>query len=216
MFLNGVNLFSTGVSAYLVDRLGRRPLLYFGLGVMVVALVGLSCVLYADNNAALTEGTQGAIAVVCVMIYMFGFAIGMGSVVWVMLSELSPNQEVRSKLMSAFLNVNWACNILLGMTTLEFIRALGNVPAEIDDDTLGLNNRDLVLEREKKGVALLYFVFLGMTIVCILFVRYCVPDMTRNHGILSTCATMERDSSDLLKNLIVPVMNKGYGEDDDE
>jgi hypothetical protein len=194
--VNGVNLLATGISSILVDRVGRKSLVEYGLVLMIVALTGLSSVLYAGDT--LGKSNQGAVAIICVMLYMFGFAAGMGSAVWVIMAEFTPN-DLRSTLMSLFLNVNWACNILLGLTTLEAIRSLGKVPKAVDDDTY--NNADAISEHQKNGVAMMYFLFLGLTVACMLFVRLLVPE-TGNRLL------RQNSSSDLLKSMITPVVNE--------
>jgi len=77
--VGAVNVGITVVSVKLVDSYGRRPLLLFGTATMIVALVVLSLsLLYLNSNLKM----QGAVAVVSVLFFVGGFAIGLGAVVW--------------------------------------------------------------------------------------------------------------------------------------
>jgi MFS family permease len=113
------------------------------------ALALLSPVLLAMNN---NTQAQGALAVVAVLIYVIGFAVGLGAVCWVIMTEVIPDR-LRVKAISIFLNVSWACNLVISMVTLPAIDLLGGVKAGMDDEETS--------DAEKKGVSFLYFIFLG-------------------------------------------------------
>jgi MFS family permease len=61
-----------------------------------------------------------------VLIFVIGFAVGLGAVVWVLMSEILPT-KLRAKAMSLFLSINWFFNFLIGFLTLSAINGLGNV-----------------------------------------------------------------------------------------
>jgi sugar porter (SP) family MFS transporter len=67
-----VNVIATVVGITLVDRLGRKPLLYVGVSGMTLALFSLS---YAFNHDATLGSSMGAIAIACLMVYIAGFRI---------------------------------------------------------------------------------------------------------------------------------------------
>eukprot|EP01036_Dinobryon_divergens_P025087 gene25087-33602_t len=83
------------------------------------------------------------------------------------MSELVPTR-VRSKAMSLFLSVNWATNLLVAFLTLTAIDGLGQVRSDMNDDQTAA--------AEKKGVAYLYLVFEGFTILAIFFFQCYVPE----------------------------------------
>jgi hypothetical protein len=63
-----VNVFSTAISASLVDKLGRRTLLLGGTYLMSFSLILLSVVLLSANQ---DEKSQGIVAVMAVlMVYL--------------------------------------------------------------------------------------------------------------------------------------------------
>lgn len=82
--VGAVNVIMTIVSIRLIDRLGRRQLLLWSLGGMAATLLVLS--------GAFSVGASGQlawIAVASVAIYVGFFAIGLGPVFWLLISEIS-------------------------------------------------------------------------------------------------------------------------------
>jgi len=76
--------------------------------------------------------------------------------------------RLRMKAFSVFLSVNWACCLLIGLLTLTAIDGLGGVKSSMDDDETAA--------AEKNGVSYLYFVFAGLTALCLLFIHAVVPE----------------------------------------
>ena len=130
----------------------------------MVGLLLLSSILYAADSE---PTVQGIIAVVAVLIFIAGFAIGLGAVVWVLMSEMMPDR-LRVKAMSLFLSINWGANLIISLCTLTAIDGLGGAKTTMSDDERNAH--------EKKGVAYVYFIFMLVTIVCIAFVHLYVPE----------------------------------------
>ncbi len=116
-----VNVLFTLVAMLLLDRIGRRPLLLTGLGLMAfsLALLGLSFAL-----SALFGGAQGWIATLCLGLYVGAFAIGLGPVFWLLIAEIYP-LSVRSSAMSIATFVNWGANLGVALTFLSLTQAIG-------------------------------------------------------------------------------------------
>ncbi|GMF09466.1 unnamed protein product [Phytophthora lilii] len=77
------NVGVTIISVRFVDSYGRRPLLIVGTTIMILALGVLSwSLLYLNNNLQL----QGMVAVISVLMFVGGFAVGLGAVVWYVVS----------------------------------------------------------------------------------------------------------------------------------
>ncbi|MGZ7095942.1 MAG: sugar porter family MFS transporter [Methanobacterium sp.] len=115
-----INVALTVVAILLIDRVGRRPLLLFGLVGMVISLIilGLSFALPG------LSGSLGILAVLSLMLYVGSFAIGLGPVFWLMISEIYP-LKIRGRAMSTATVVNWGMNLLVAITFLSLIQLLG-------------------------------------------------------------------------------------------
>ena len=112
--VGAINFIATGAATYLVDIYGRWELLWIGTNIMNVSLVMLAVVLLAANG---TGALQGVLAVIAVLSYVVGFAIGLGAVSWVVMSEIM-STHLRSKAFGMFVSINWACNLVIGLLTL--------------------------------------------------------------------------------------------------
>ncbi len=87
-----VNMLFTLVAIWTVDRLGRKPLLLIGSAGMGLFLVLLGA-------AFAVEGVNPAWILVFVLGYVAAFAMAMGPVVWVIISEIFPT-SIRGRAMS--------------------------------------------------------------------------------------------------------------------
>ncbi len=112
------NIVFTIVALVTVDRLGRKPLLIIGGGVMAASMIALGFLF--------SSGQVGTLALVAVVAYIAGFALSWGPVVWVLLAEIFPN-PIKGKAMAlavaaqwiANLFVSWSFKILDGNSTLN-------------------------------------------------------------------------------------------------
>ncbi len=120
--VGAVNLAMTIVAVFLVDRLGRRPLLLISLAGMVLGLIVLSLGFFFSNGAA--GGFLGTLTAISVMIYIASFAIGMGPIFWLLISEIYP-LNVRGTAMSLATVANWTANFLIAVTFLSLVNVLG-------------------------------------------------------------------------------------------
>ncbi len=117
-----VNLIVTIIAAFLVDRLGRRPLLLISLAGMVLSLMVLGVAFIFSHGAK--GGFLGTLTVISLMSYIAAFAIGMGPVFWLLISEIYP-LNVRGTAMSLATVANWTANFLVAVTFLSFVNVLG-------------------------------------------------------------------------------------------
>jgi len=116
LWIGGINIIATLLSVWLLDRVGRRVLLLIGCAGMGLSLAFLS------TAFLLKPAFIDKMAVGNLMAYVCFFAIGLGPVTWVVLSEIFP-LKVRGVAMTVTLFANWACNYLVGLTFLEMIAA---------------------------------------------------------------------------------------------
>jgi sugar porter (SP) family MFS transporter len=116
-----VNVALTIVAIRLVDRVGRRPLLIGGLCGMTVGLlvVAVDFVIGGSN----LHGTGSIVAVAALFFYTASFAIGLGPVFWLLISEIYP-VDVRGQAMSLATMTNWGANFIV---TISFLTLLGAI-----------------------------------------------------------------------------------------
>jgi sugar porter (SP) family MFS transporter len=109
----------TILSIYLVDRWGRKPLLYLGLIGMTLSLValGIAFTFYQSLGEALKW-----ISFVSMIVYIPFFAISLGPIGWLLLSEIYP-VKIRGLGMSIATMVNWVANFIVVNTFLSLGRA---------------------------------------------------------------------------------------------
>jgi SP family arabinose:H+ symporter-like MFS transporter len=81
-----VNLGMTFVAIGLIDKLGRKPLLIAGVTGMAVSLWVIS---WAFNQPAM----NARLVLIAIMGFVASFAVSLGPVMWVLLSEIFPNEQ---------------------------------------------------------------------------------------------------------------------------
>jgi sugar porter (SP) family MFS transporter len=119
VFIGCTNVFFTIVAILLLDKLGRRFFLIGGTSILTVALVGLG-IFFAS------PGVQSAVpwlALACLLVYIMGFAVGLGPVFWLMISEIFPIQ-MRGPAMAVCTMFNWGLNFAISYTFLTLIGAI--------------------------------------------------------------------------------------------
>jgi sugar porter (SP) family MFS transporter len=115
-----VNVLMTIVSMWLIDRVGRRPLLLTGIGGMVVSLGILGFVLRTHQPST----GLGWLAVMILMAYVASFAISLGPIFWLLIAEIYP-LRIRGIAGGTAAGTNWAANLLVSLTFLSLVQALG-------------------------------------------------------------------------------------------
>lgn len=121
--VGAVNVIMTVVSIRLIDRLGRRQLLFWSLGGMAVTLLVLAGVFHSGVSGGLAW-----IAVASVAAYVGFFAIGLGPVFWLLIAEIFP-LALRGRAMSLSTIANWGFNLLVSVTFLDLVAAVGDANA---------------------------------------------------------------------------------------
>ena len=121
--VGAVNVIMTIVSIRLIDRLGRRQLLFWSLGGMAVTLFVLSAAFHAGAS-----GQLAWIAVLSVAAFVGFFAIGLGPVFWLLIAEIFPLAQ-RGRAMSLATVANWGFNLVVSATFLNLVGAFGSAGA---------------------------------------------------------------------------------------
>jgi sugar porter (SP) family MFS transporter len=113
------NVIFTIVAILLLDRVGRRLLLIVGTGGCILSLAMLG-VFFASSSL---QHSASWVALVCLIVYIASFAIGLGPVFWLMISEIFP-LRVRSSAMSLSTVGNWSANFLVSSFFLTLVAAI--------------------------------------------------------------------------------------------
>jgi sugar porter (SP) family MFS transporter len=115
-----VNVALTIVAMQLIDRIGRRPLLLVSLAGMTLSLVVLGLAFSLPQ----LSGSLGWIAVASLMVYVGSFAVGLGPVFWLVLSEIYP-LRIRGRAMSVGTVANWSANLIVALSFLTLTQVMG-------------------------------------------------------------------------------------------
>ena len=107
------NLTFTMIGMVLIDKVGRKKLLYIGSLGMTLALGTAS---YGFYN----ELTTGYLLLFCVMVFIAFFAVSLGACIWVVIAEVFPN-SVRGKGQVLGSMTHWFWSALLTWTFPVFL-----------------------------------------------------------------------------------------------
>ena len=105
--VGSVNLLFTLVAIWTVDTLGRKPLMIIGSAGMGLALCGLGAAAYLGETKAWT--------LVLILGYIAAFALAVGPVTWVILSEIFPTR-IRGSAMSVATFCLWVANFVISQS----------------------------------------------------------------------------------------------------
>ncbi len=118
-----VNVAFTFVAIWLIDKLGRKKLLLYGLTGMTIGtiILGLGFILPS------LSGIVSWITLASMLLYIASFAASFGPIVWVMLPEIFPLQ-IRGSAAGVCSTSNWVANFIVAQSFPILIAALGNTP----------------------------------------------------------------------------------------
>jgi SP family xylose:H+ symportor-like MFS transporter len=167
ILLATVNLLFTFIAMFTVDKLGRKPLLIIGGFGMLIGFLMMGFTLYFSDYAGVNSAglptistTEGIISLIGILIFIGSFAMSMGPIVWVLLSEIFPN-KIRSAAMAVAVAAQWLANYFVSQT----------FPMVVESDA----NR-LIMNGGTWNNALPYFLFSVFIVIIILFVYKYIPE----------------------------------------
>ncbi len=167
VLLATVNLVFTFIAMFTVDKLGRKPLLTIGGFGMLIGFLMMGFTLYFSDysnvNAAglpALSSSEGMISLIGVLIFIASFAMSMGPVVWVILSEIFPNR-VRSIAMSIAVAAQWLANYAVSFS----------FPLVVESDI-----NKLQINGGTWNNSLPYFLFSAFILILIIFVWKFIPE----------------------------------------
>ena len=107
VIVGAVNLLFTVIAIWMVDKIGRKPL-------MLIGSVGMGIALFGMGTAGYLQAT-GMWMLALVLIYIASFALSVGPVTWVILSEIFPT-KIRGRAMGIATICLWMANSIVSQT----------------------------------------------------------------------------------------------------
>ncbi|XP_057717381.1 solute carrier family 2, facilitated glucose transporter member 6 [Corythoichthys intestinalis] len=167
-----VRLASVSVSAFLMDKAGRKALLYTSSFLMFLSTLTLTVIsrtaphapepaptnftAITENNlsydAALIAHNQtpaSSIPIISVVVFIFGYAMGWGPITWLLMSEVLP-LAVRGVASGLCVAASWLTAFVLTVVFTHLV--------------------------DSYGLYVPYFFFTVVSVVCLLFTALCVPE----------------------------------------
>lgn len=132
--VGAINVIATILSVYFVDRIGRRKLFFIGMIGMVVSLSLLAGSFIADFGSASKFVTVG-----CTLLYVTFYAISVGPLGWLIISEIFP-QKLRGKGSSIGSLCVWVFNSIVTFTFFKIAKALSIAGTEVVVDGEAIAN----------------------------------------------------------------------------
>lgn len=148
LFIGLINVVATILGVWVVDKLGRRPLLFIGFVGMIICLGLMGFCLKA-------YGLHPYLSLAAALAYIVFFAISLGGVPYILMSELFP-LKVRASGMAIASCANWGFNMLVSFSfgiLVELFGGMGNV----------------------------FMLYMAFTIVGLIFAHKYVPETKRRH-----------------------------------
>jgi SP family galactose:H+ symporter-like MFS transporter len=115
------NVLATFIAIGLVDRWGRKPILKLGFSVMAICMALMGWMFFTG----ITSLTQQYVAVTLLLIFIVGFAMSAGPLIWVLCSEIQPLAG-RDFGVTCSTMANWIANMIIGATFLTLIDTVGS------------------------------------------------------------------------------------------
>ncbi|XP_059494307.1 solute carrier family 2, facilitated glucose transporter member 6 [Stegostoma tigrinum] len=170
-----VRLFSVSLAAWLMDKAGRRRLLFVSGIIMSISMLSLGVYIKLnelksnqtssnmpfENTTHLTAehplqhkttGLLTIIPLISVMVFIFGYALGWGPITWLMMSEILP-LKVRGFASGVCVAVSWITAFVL----TEFFLQV----------------------KHSFGLAVPFLFFCAVSTLGIIFTAFCIPETRR-------------------------------------
>ncbi|KAJ0173437.1 hypothetical protein K1T71_010586 [Dendrolimus kikuchii] len=145
--LSVTSVVSTFIAIFLIDRIGRKTLLYISSGTMIVSL---STICALANMQVLNGNPYGGwLLKACVILNLIGFSVGYSAIPWLMLGEILP-LKIRDTATCVIIGIAWTCGAYMSNLFRNFMNSTNIYGA--------------------------FLLFAVIHVVAILFVIFCVPE----------------------------------------
>ncbi|KAH8325211.1 hypothetical protein KR074_010489 [Drosophila pseudoananassae] len=118
-----VNFLATFIATLLIDRAGRKILLYVSNIAMIITLFVLGGFFYCKAHGP-DVSHLGWLPLSCFVIYILGFSLGFGPIPWLMMGEILP-AKIRGSAASVATAFNWTCTFVVTKTFQDMIDVMG-------------------------------------------------------------------------------------------
>ncbi len=142
-----INLVFTFVGIALIDRLGRKQLMYIGSIGYIISLAMVGWCFYS--------GASSVLLLLFILLFIASHAIGQGAVIWVFISEIFPN-KIRAYGQSWGTGVHWVFAAIITLITPTFL-----------DSEIGIF---------KENPWPIFIFFAGMMVLQLLWVLFAMPE----------------------------------------
>ena len=119
VYIGLVNMVTTIIAMFIIDKVGRKKLIYFGVSGMIITLLAIA----AYFRFGTAWGLTNTFLLVFFLLYVFCQAISISAVVFVLLSEMYPT-KVRGLAMSIAGFALWIGTYLIGQLTPIMLEGL--------------------------------------------------------------------------------------------
>ncbi|WP_282939615.1 sugar porter family MFS transporter [Paenibacillus sp. RC67] len=112
-----INFLFTILALWLIDKVGRKALLLVGSSVMTLCLAVIGIAFHTGH-------TSGPIVLIFILLYVAAFAVSLGPVVWVLLSEIFPNR-IRGRATAIASMALWAADYVVSQSFPPMLNSAG-------------------------------------------------------------------------------------------
>ena len=112
VLVGAVNMLTTVLAVFIIDKVGRKQLIYWGVSGMIICLICIGIYFAWGSSLELGNGFM----LTFFLAYVFCCAISISAIVFVLLSEMYPN-SVRGRAMSVAGFALWIGTYLIGQLT---------------------------------------------------------------------------------------------------
>ncbi|WP_416212775.1 sugar porter family MFS transporter [Paenibacillus donghaensis] len=117
IFVGLINFLFTILAIWLIDKVGRKVLLLVGSAAMTICLAVIGIAFHTGH-------TSGPLVLIFILIYVAAFAVSLGPVVWVVMSEIFPNR-IRGKATAIASMALWAADYLVSQAFPPMLASAG-------------------------------------------------------------------------------------------
>lgn len=115
------NVLATFIAIWLVDKLGRKPILYTGFSVMAIGMAVVGIMMHLGINTHVEQ----IFTVAMLLLFIVGFAMSAGPLIWILCSEVQPINGRDFGIALSTLT-NWIANFVVGATFLTLLNNFGH------------------------------------------------------------------------------------------